>query len=303
MRKVLVFLALFLFLLAVAAWFISRKPSYEPFDATLEQISLQSTLGDSRIIWADAKGKQSEWSIVYLPGLAPHSDDSDPILTKLVAQFGMNVFEAPLISKEIDEKKTEEEITPKVIIDRAKEAISVGQTIGKKVILICNSVSSASCIYLAGRNQNAVDALILYAPVLETNTFYNEDLFSPWSNLKSKIFSSGQRERSIHREEIQAYTYLIQETLNDENYGLISQPYFLSYYFKDEKSRDKNISIESIHRLDSLSQTNSRMKRTIVLDRMGKGSKDKYYGDWQKVYLETRYYIEEVLKVKPKTVL
>jgi len=280
---------------------MSRGLSYEPFDAELvESVASAELLKDnkSRITWSNSDGAQSEWSIVYLPGLAPEPEKADPILSRLADKFSINYFEAPLYSSTVNADNLSDEISPKAIVDRGKEVISIGQAIGKKLILICNSVSAAPCIYLAGQNKESVDALILYAPVMETNSFFNEDLLNRWSNLRS-AFSSTAKGRNIHREEIQAYTYLIRETMTDENLKLIDQPYFILYYFKDDKNKDNNVSLEAINRLDSLSHPDSRKKRTIILDRLGKGSLNKYYGDWQKVYLETEYYLEEVLKIKP----
>lgn len=336
MRKLFIFLAFLLLILAIGTWFLSKEQSYEPFDAQFpdskyslatieEEISLNESIqlserpkSRARIVWTKGKGIQSEWSIVYLHSIQAGPAEAESFVSKLGDEFGMNVFFARIDGLELKNGQGLKDLTPKKIVDSVKEALAIGQTIGKKVMVIGSSTAAVPAVYIASQSASAVDALVLYAPVLETNEFFDKSLLESVMLQPSQWFSSENNKsidipkaaesyssKSIPIDAVKAYTHLMNETMTDANFSDIKQPYFISYYFKDEQNMDEQISIEAIDRLDSLSQTSTRLKRIIELEKVKSHILiDRNWTDkWQKVYLETKFYIEEVLKVKPKTVL
>ena len=164
LKKALKFLALLLLVLTIIYFLGPKANQYPEFDGKINAIDIplgqldqyiaeqESKVANkkpnnhSRLIWADSI-KKTEYAVVYLHGFSASPMEGDPIHQEFASRYGYNLYIPRLAGHGIDSKESFVDLTPKALIESAKEAIAIGRLIGEKVILMsCSTGSTLSCL-------------------------------------------------------------------------------------------------------------------------------------------------------------
>ncbi len=268
----------------------------------------------SRIVWADGV-QQTEYVIVYLHGFSASVMESRPVHFNLAKKFGANLYLPRLSMHGIDDTEAFLELTPSSLMNSAKEALAVGQILGKKIILMSCSTGGTMSIYLAATNPNLVHAQLLYSPNIEIFDKTVKIVNDPWGEkiLKSIVgdYRDHPEDRGTEKEQYWTLKYrsegiialqdLIEQTMTQEIFEDVRQPYFLGYYFKNEEEQDKVVSVQAMLDFHAQTSTPEDSKEARAFPNTGNHviASDMTSGDWESVQFETARYMEEVLGLSP----
>ena len=329
--KVLRYL-LILLSLSVILYFIGPRPQFEPFDNTpvhavwqLEE--LEEELADreaanpaiksgnqARVIWADSIQK-SPYSIVYLHGFSASEREGFPVHENIARRFGCNLYLTRLPGHGIQGDSIYKGIEPSEWITAAKEAIAIGKILGEKVIIMATSTGATLGAYLAAGDP-AIEGLIFYAPNIDLYDGKSVLLNGPWGKqIARTIFQGEHREwpgndtvkaywtTRYHLDGLHALRELVDVTMQPEVFAKITQPLFVSYYYRDENHQDDVVSVEAIRQFVSSIGTAAENKRVFVTDNAGTHAvASSIWNDhWPEVEAATAAFLIEVLGVAERT--
>lgn len=268
-----------LLIITSLTYFLGPKPKFDPIcDASIAKIniSLDSLdnyvnhkegnvphlkLGNqSRIVWVNDSMHQTDYAVVYLHGFSASPMESNPVHLDFARKYGMNIYLPLLAGHGIDDIESFRNLTPNDLIQSAKEAIAIGQLIGKEVIVMSCSTGSTLSIYLAASNPELIDVQIMYSPNLALNNPQAQLLTGPWGIQLVKAIAGdyfgSKKEIDPESKKYWTTTYrseglialqkLIDETMTEEVLTSISQPLFIGYYYKNEEEKDQTISTDAI---------------------------------------------------------
>ncbi|MCB0588503.1 MAG: alpha/beta hydrolase [Phaeodactylibacter sp.] len=231
----------------------------------------------ARIIWADS-ARRTPYSVVYLHGFSASPMEGNPVHLEFAARYGCNLYLARLPQHGINDPESFKNVTPKDWVEAAKEALAIGQQLGEKVILMSCSTGSTLSIYLAAENPDAVEAQIMYSPNIAIADPAAGVLTYPWGLQAARLlvgeyrtipsFMGWEAEQywtvKYRTEGLVALQALLEETMRKEEFEKVKQPFFLGYYFKNEKQKDEVVSIEAMHRFFEQASTPPRSKQMIA---------------------------------------
>ncbi len=268
---------------------------------------------EAQIVWADSVRK-TPFSIVYLHGWSASQEEGDPIHEELAKKYGCNLYLSRLAGHGIDSKDSFLKLSPKDLLESAKEALLIGNLIGEKVILMSCSTGGTLSIYLAAEYPELVHAQMLYSPNIHIYSSTTKLLTGPWGSQLGHALIGNYR--SFDRpQEIQQYwttTYrmegliclqkLLDETMKPDIWSKVTQPLFLGYYFKNEEEQDKTVSVEAMLEFYENVLTPAGLKRKVAFPDVGghvvlSRMRSK---DLPSVRKETFAYVEEVLGLVAK---
>lgn len=146
---------------------------------------------EARTIWADSVGKQTEYSIVYLHGFSASPMEADPIHRNIAASYGCNLYLARMKGHGINNVDAFEKLSPKDMVQSAKEAVAIGKKIGKKVILMSCSTGGTLALYLSA-NDPEIIANILFSPNIALADPNSALLTGPWGLQLARLFIGGK---------------------------------------------------------------------------------------------------------------
>ena len=302
---------------AVSADMPSLNVALEELDAYIESnermIPGIKPENQSQIIWVDDSVQQTEYAIVYLHGFSASPMESRPVHMNLAKKFGMNLYLPRLSQHGLEDTDAFLDLTPSSLMESAKEALAIGQIIGKKVILMSCSTGGTLSIYLSAKNPDLVFAQLLYSPNIEIFDGTVKIVNDPWGEkiLKSIAgdFRDHPEERGTEIEKYWTIKYrsegvialqdLLEQTMTDEVFEAIQQPYMLGFYYKNEEEQDNVVSVAAMRDFDSKTATKSDQKRISEFPTAANHviASDLQSKDWQTVQAETEKYITEVLGI------
>ena len=214
---------------------------------------------ESYILWADSSKQKTEYSIVYLHGFSASPMEGDPIHKEFAQRYGANLYVPCLAKHGILDKESFKDLTPKDLVDSAKEAIAIGNILGEKVIVLSCSTGGTLSAYLAAENPELIYAQMTYSPNIDLADGTSELLTLPWGlNLAQQVSGSEYRHVPIPEtcapywtmdyrlEGIIALKAMIEGTMSSDVFKKIKQPLFVGYYYKDEENKDKTVSIPAM---------------------------------------------------------
>ncbi|MEM8524208.1 MAG: alpha/beta hydrolase [Bacteroidota bacterium] len=255
-----------------AAFFAGPRPDFEGFDN--EPLSLDVELAEldsyiasqeakvlnikpdneSEIVWADSI-RQTEYAIVYLHGYSASKGEGEPIHRDLAKKYGCNLHLPRLFQHGLDDEDAFVELTPKGLVESAKQAIAVGKLLGEKVILMSTSTGSTLSIYLAA-NDSDVRALAMMAPNIELADPNSHLVNNPWGKeLLRTIVGSDYRTWEAPEEARQYWTTknrieglialreLMDLTMTEETFKQINIPVRILAYYKNDEEQDQTVSV------------------------------------------------------------
>ena len=214
---------------------------------------------EARTIWADSVGKQTEYSIVYLHGFSASPMEADPIHRNISAAYGCNLYLARMKGHGINNVDAFEKLSPKDMVQSAKEAVAIGKKIGKKVILMSCSTGGTLALYLSANDPDII-ANILFSPNIALADPNSSVLSGPWGLQLARLFIGGKyREWKPENDSVAQYwttkyrvegiialKQLLNMTMKDEIFSKVKQPVFMAYYYKNEKEQDQTVSVAAM---------------------------------------------------------
>lgn len=214
---------------------------------------------EARIIWVDSVGKQTEYSIVYLHGFSASPMEADPIHRNISAAYGCNLYLARMKGHGINNVDAFEKLSPKDMVQSAKEAVAIGKKIGKKVILMSCSTGGTLALYLSANDPDII-ANILFSPNIALADPNSSVLSGPWGLQLARLFIGGKyREWKPENDSVAQYwttkyrvegiialKQLLNMTMKDEIFSKVKQPVFMAYYYKNEKEQDQTVSVAAM---------------------------------------------------------
>ncbi len=267
---------------------------------------------EARIIWADSNKVKTEWSIVYLHGFSASWREGMPVVADLAKRYGCNLYLPRLYAHGLDTADNMLSLTAEKLLTSAKEALSIGKILGKKVLVVSCSTGGTLGLYLASGAGN-MDGLMLYSPNVKIYDPTAVVLDKPWGLQLARLATGSKFRGWEATEEKKKYftTYyriealvglqsLISQTMKKEAFEKITCPVFLGYYYKNEEEQDKVVSVKAMQEMFTQLGTVKERKTEIPFPEAGDHviCSDFDSKDIAGVERETFKFCEEVLKMK-----
>ncbi|GJM31793.1 MAG: hypothetical protein DHS20C18_07940 [Saprospiraceae bacterium] len=267
----------------------------------------------ARVIWADSV-RRTPYSIVYLHGFSASPMEADPIHLEFARRYGCNMYLARLAGHGTSDPEAFAELTPKQLVDSAKEAIAIGQLLGEKVILMSCSTGSTLSIYLTANNPELIHSQILYSPNIDLESTASEMLAWPWGLQIARTILGEYNKftpppgaeaywtTSYRIEGLVALKYLLNETMTDKMFKAIHQPLFLGYYYKNEEERETLVSIDDMKHFYEMITTPEDKKELMAFPDVGAHVIANHFQskDLESVREKTFVFAENILMLQPK---
>jgi pimeloyl-ACP methyl ester carboxylesterase len=218
--------------------------------------------GDSlKAEMADSLKHRTEYAIVYLHGFGASQGEGLPLHEDLARKFGCNLYLSRLAEQGIDTVDQMINLTADKYWESAKQALAIGERLGKKVILVGTSTGGTLALQLAAAYPDSVAALILLSPnvaIYDSHAWVltnhwglqvarkvagSDYLSSPkdWGPLFQQYWYSRYRlEGAVALEE------LLETTMNQETFSKVKQPVGLFYYYKDPEHQDTTVKVSGM---------------------------------------------------------
>lgn len=185
--------------------------------------------------------------------------EADPIHINIANAYACNLYLARYKGHGIDNADAFEKLSPKDLVQSAKEAIAIGKKIGKKVILMSCSTGGALALYLSA-NDPEIAANILFSPNIALADPNSAILTGPWGLQLGRFVMGGKyREWKPENDSVAQYwtskyrvegiialKQLLNMTMKSEIFAKVKQPVFMGYYYKNEKEQDQTVSVAAM---------------------------------------------------------
>jgi pimeloyl-ACP methyl ester carboxylesterase len=175
---------------AVTALFSCVSPPREPKPAELpgdleawiareESMVPDLIPGDEKCIaWAGERGARTPLAIVYIHGWQGSPRDYEPVLTRLGAATGSNVYFARLAGYGVSgESIAEVELGD--WLDETQEAFEIGRRIGDRVLVAGSSMGGNLALWLGSRCPEGLAGLLLFSCAVQPKDPRSEMLLWP----------------------------------------------------------------------------------------------------------------------------
>lgn len=270
---------------------------------------------EAKIIWADSLKSKTPYAVVYLHGFSASHEEGSPIHMEFARRYGFNLYLARLANHGLAGEESMTDLTPNGLIESAKQAVGIGQILGEDVIVMSTSTGGTLSIYLAGANPDMIDAMILFSPNIEIADQSTKILTMPWGLQLGKMIAGDFRffednepleeqfwTSKYRIEAIAALQKLLDETMKEEVFSKISQPYLLGYYYKSDTAKDNVVSIDAIKEFTRSTSTPDQQVQVVEFPDVGEHVIASYIKskDLESVRKSVYQFAEEVLRLQPK---
>lgn len=270
---------------------------------------------EARIVWEnDSTKNKTEYAVVYLHGFSASQGEGFPVHVDFAKRYGCNLYLSRLHGHGLHTDSALMDMTPKNLVNSAKEAISVGKQLGERIILMSTSTGGTLSLYLAGQDPD-ISGIILYSPNIKINNPFVSILTGPWGLQAGRLIAGGKnrilpiesREDSLYWNSsyrVEAVLYLqstIELTMSDAVFASVRQPVFLGYYYKDEENQDQTVRVDAMIEMFDKLGTPGNMKMKMAFPESGDHVIACKYksGDWEGVEESTFRFAEEILGLQP----
>ncbi len=268
---------------------------------------------EARILWAHPYQK-TPYSIVYLHGNGASQEEGDPLHEALAHRYGCNLYLARLEDHGVVSDNPLQNINPIAWMQSALDAITIGKSIGEKVIVVSCSTGSTFSLFLAAQFPDLVEAQILLSPNID---YYDPRSFVmawPWGlQISQSILGSnfygwkapGAAQQywytSYRIEGLIVLKSIINKTMTPETFSKIEQPTFSTYYYQDENHQDNVVSVKRMVEMFDQLGTPSELKKQLPLKLAGTHiiSSDLFNHQLKEVWDPVVDFCENILQLKP----
>ena len=219
----------------------------------------------ARIIWNEVyRDRQAPCSIVYIHGFSASYGEGSPVHARVARDLGCHLYITRLHGHGLRTTEPLSGMDPDSLIADAGTALSIGNLLGEKVILAANSMGGILALHLAGSHPDQVDALVLFAPLIDFAIPGSRFFDRAWARRIARLILGGPYLQNdpdnddharywymhYHMESLGVLQHMRQELLSDSLYAMITQPVFTGYYFEDEDNRDEIVSVPAIRAME-----------------------------------------------------
>jgi len=199
-------------------------------------------------------------------------------------------------------------LTPKALIESAKEAIAIGKVIGEKVIVMSCSTGGTFSAILAPYDQK-IAGLIMYSPNIDIADPTSELVTGPWGNKLIRLAMKGEYNHinydslpkqywmsQYHVDGIIALKYLIEQEMTRENFEKITTPIYIGYYPQDDV-----VSVPDMKKFYEQISSPEGAKEMHAFENSGHHVISSYIFSKSVPEIEesTKMFVENVLKISP----
>ncbi len=270
---------------------------------------------EARIIWADSTRQKTEFSVVYLHGYSASPMEGDGIHTHFAKRYGANLYLARLAGHGIKIEDAFLDVTSKDWVDSAKEAIDIGRLLGDKVVVLSASTGSTLGSYIDAENPGVIHGHLMYSPNFKMADQSAQILRLPWGlQIARKVMGSKYRIGKFNEQDSVYWTFkqrlegvgalvdLVNKTTGVKHYQKIESPYFIAYYYKNEKEKDTAVSIPEMKKYFESTSTKAEWKRMTAFPDCGDHCMVSTLRskDLEGIRNTSYQFAEEVLGMKPK---
>ena len=206
---------------------------------------------ESRIIWADSAKTKTPLSVVYLHGWSASAVEGDPVHRQIAQDLGANLYLPRLAEHGLSSDEALLDITADALVDSAKEALSIAQLIGDRVVIVATSNGGALALYLA-ESIPELAALILYSPNIEIYDPTAKLLDDPWgleiakkvkgSNYHIANMPDSRKPYWYHKYRLESLPQLqafISRAMTPINFKTVDEPVFWDTTIKMKRSKTR----------------------------------------------------------------
>ena len=236
----------------------------------------------ARIVWQDEPVK-TEYSIVYLHGFAGSYRDGYPVNKNIADSLKANIYYARWAGHGLIPPASLNNFDGENAWKSAKEALTIGNRIGDKVIIMSTSTGGTLALKLAATYPDKIHALVNLSPNMEDDQPGTFVLNSPWGYEIANLISFGKNKKIEHEQEI-ARNYwdtiypsrslvdlqvLVETTMLPETFKKINIPVLTLYYHKNFIEEDQHVEISTYEDAYKLISTPDSLKVLKALETPG----------------------------------
>lgn len=187
----------------------------------------------ARLRWAGAPGTATPLALVYLHGYSASPVEIEPVMSRLAAQLGANLY-APRLAGHGQGPGHLERATAAQWLAESAQALEVGQRLGERVVVVGAS-TGATLAAITVNQGGPADALILVNPNFGPQAKSAELLLLPWGSrllprlIPSRSWEPSSPEQAAHWTTSYALESLVQMMLvvqesRSQDYSGLEQP-------------------------------------------------------------------------------
>lgn len=228
----------------------------------------------ARIVWADpAHPSRTTCAIVYLHGFSASQGEGSPTHQRLAKTFGCNLYLARLPGHGLGAADALRGFTANDMLQSAMQALAIGHALGDKVIVIGTSMGGALALELGAVQPKAVDALVLWSPLVRERGHALDPMTWPWGPIYLKYAKNHGSEvlhhasdsmywaQDVHLDGYVMLTDLTRGQLVPTTFSRVTSPVFMGYYYRDEARQDPTVSVDAMLAMYQQLGTPASLKR------------------------------------------
>ncbi|WP_081211773.1 alpha/beta hydrolase [Salegentibacter sediminis] len=233
----------------------------------------------ARIKWQEEPPQVTEYSIVYLHGFAGSYRDAYPVNVNIADSLNANIYLARWAGHGMKPEVALKDFTPETAWNSAKEALVIGNRIGKKVIIMSTSTGGTLAIKLAAAYPDMVYALINLAPNTKDDQTGSFVLNSPWGYEIAGLVSFGEHKIIEHEQKIAEKYWdtiypskalvdlqiLVGSTMKPETFSRLNCPVLTLYYKENYFQKDNHVEVSSYPEVHEAFSTVDSLKKLVAL--------------------------------------
>lgn len=235
---------------------------------------------EARILWQDSLPKITEFSIVYLHGFGGSYRDGYPVNLQVADTLNANIYFARWAGHGLRPEAALKDFSPDAAWESAKEALVIGNSIGRKVIIMSTSTGGTLALKLAAAYPDKVFALINISPNIEDDFDGSFLLNSPWGYELAKLVSFGDRRRIEHKKEIASQYFdtvypskalvdlqvLLANSMTHETFEKVNCPVLTLFYYENFLKEDEHVEVEVYPEVHEQLSTPDSLKKLVRLE-------------------------------------
>lgn len=283
----------------VALYFLGPAPLKPGFDQTFpslpeeaaaleEYVRLQESKhkikpdNEARILWYDTSRTRTDFAVVYLHGFSASPMEGSPVHERFAKTFGCNLYLARLADHGIDTTEALYYFSADRAWESAKQALAIGERLGRKVILMSTSTGGTLALKLAAEFPDKVHALINMSPNIAINDPAAFILNNPWGLYIARMVLGGKVRHTDTDETTSKYwnsSYrveslvqlqeLVESSMTEETFRRVTQPSMTLYYYKSESEQDPQVKVSAMLRMHEQLATPDSLKVAVAMPLTG----------------------------------
>ncbi|HVU57985.1 MAG TPA: alpha/beta hydrolase [Puia sp.] len=216
---------------------------------------------EARIVWVnDSTRARTEYAIVYLHGFSASQGEGDPVHRWAARRYGCNLYLSRLAEHGIDTVEAMVNLTADEYWESGKQALAIGEQLGKKVILMGTSNGGSLALQLAAAYPDKVAALILMSPNIAINDPNAWVANNHWGLQVAHMVTgspyiiSKEDYGPLYRqywypkyrsEAVVALEEYLETAMVKSTFEKVTQPVEMLYYYKDKVNQDSTVKVSA----------------------------------------------------------